>query len=454
MKRPDHADIRGAASYRVLALIALPNVLSSIIEPLAELVDTAFVGRLGLVELAGLSACNGIFAVSIWIFNFLTQVSSIELSHARGSDNAAAGESAIKISLGAALLAGLTLVLVLMALEGVLLTRLMGLSGEHLSAAQEYYNWRLISLPFALISASGLGILRGLGLVHRALSMVLLCTLLNTACTALFLYSFNWGLAGVAAGTFVAYATTTIVMVTHLIRKHMTHRLTGWLRSWRGQVFSSFSSKSVNQFGRTLALSATFLGSTAIVNQTGSVAAAAYQVSLQLWLLGAYILDGLAMTAVVCGGYAYGAQREKDWASVSKKLTVMAFSFGAAMSLIYLLFPQAPAAFTNEPTVLAAVGAVWWVIILMQVPNALSFIADGLLFSRGEIAFVRKRMVEGVVFIFLPLVTRAVWPAHSGSDAETKALLWVWIGSSGLNLYRLLSGYIKIRTFLWPSAQR
>lgn len=434
----------GALSYRELFIVTLPNVLSSIIEPLAELVDTAFVGRIGLVELAGLSACNGIFSVSIWIFNFLTHVSSIELSHNRGSGNKAGAEGAIKISLGTAAVAGLMLAALLFALESTLLTGLMGLSGQHLHAAQEYYGWRLVSLPFVLLCAAGLGILRGLGLVQRAFWLVALCTGLNTALTALFLYVFDGGLAGVAAGTLIAYMVTASAAIFFLVRHHITDRMRGWL-AWSGQVFSSFFAKSSNQFGRTLALSSTFLGATALVNQAGPVAAGAYQVSLQLWLLGAYVLDGLAMTAVVCGGYLHGSGQERGWADLSLKLTRMAFAFGAVMMFLYLAVPEIAALFTNQQPVLRSVDSVWWVITIMQIPNALSFIADGLLFSRGELSFVRKRMVEGVLFLFWPMAGLAVLSPAMAEDPEGTALLGVWAASAALNLYRLIRGTMRIR---------
>lgn len=437
IKTPD------AQSYWSLLILTVPNVLSSIIEPLAELVDTAFVGRLGLVELAGLSACNGIFSVSIWIFNFLTHVSSIELSHNRGAGNKEGAEGAIKISLSIAAAAGLLLAVLLLLLEPYLLIGLMGLSGEHLQAAEQYYVWRLLSLPFVLISAAGLGVIRGLGLVQRAFGLVALCTGINIALTALFLYLFEWGLAGVAAGTLIAYVVTAAAALSFLMRHHMANRLKGWL-SWNRQIFSSFFAKSSNQFGRTLALSSTFLGATALVNHAGPVAAGAYQVSMQLWLLGAYVLDGLAMTAVVCGGYLHGAEQERSWADLSQKLTRMALAFGAVMTALYFAFPRLAALFTNQTPVLEAVGDVWWVIAIMQIPNSLSFIADGLLFSRGELSFVRKRMIEGVLLLFWPLAGLAILSPFATAKPEGMALLSVWLASAALNLYRLISGYYRI----------
>ena len=71
-------------SYKDLILFSLPSIAATLVEPLVELVDSALVGPLSVEHLSALSANGAIFAVSIWIFNFLVHVGSAEVASAVG----------------------------------------------------------------------------------------------------------------------------------------------------------------------------------------------------------------------------------------------------------------------------------------------------------------------------------------------------------------------------------
>ncbi len=418
--------------YGSLWLISIPTILATLVEPLAEMVDTAFVGRMGLSELAALSACHGVFAVATWLFNFLIHVSTVQLAQATGRRDSERKEVDIKIGLSLAATVGTALCLALLLLRPLLLGGLMNLQSPERALAEAYYDVRAFSMPFVLLANASLGILRGLNHITFSFFVVLGTTTTNIALTALFLSFTDAGLAGVAWGTLLGYGAGALFSAGFILVKHLPRDSLwkGWF-VWKGEAFSAFGKRAVNQFLRTLALSGSFLTATALVNRADPLSAASYQVTLQLWLLGAYVLDGLAVTASAVGGKLHAQNDRHNWGLLAQRLVAMGFCVGLGFTALYALFPEVTSVFTTEAAVIRRVDDLWWLICLMQVPNAVAFVFDGLLFGTGDFAFVRKRMVEGTLLLFFPLALA------STQIASADTLLFVWFGSSALNFYRL-----------------
>ena len=59
---------------RKLLIYSSPLILGSLLEPLASIVDTAFIGRWGTTELAALAIGVTIFNSFSWVFNFLVHI--------------------------------------------------------------------------------------------------------------------------------------------------------------------------------------------------------------------------------------------------------------------------------------------------------------------------------------------------------------------------------------------
>lgn len=414
---------------------------ATLVEPLAEVVDTFFAGRLGVEELGALTACHAIFSLVTWLFNFLLHVSTVQIAQLTGAHKGLnpEQESRAKLSLSSGIVLGLCVSLLLLFLEDVLLVWLMGLQGELLAMASEFYLWRAISMPAVFCVTSGIGVLRGLSLMSSALVFLTLNTLLNVALTSIFVLQ-GLGLAGIAQGTLGAYALCAISLLIYLFRSHFSLPLQGWLDFSRSQI-QSFGSKSLNQFFRTLAISATFLTSAALVSRQGVEIAAAYQIVLQVWLLQAYVMDGFAVTASSESAQLVGKNQIHRFKLLAWQLQRLSAGVGLVFSVVFFVFPEIVQIFSEDEDVLRHVGSVWWLICLMQVPNSLAFLYDGLLFGLGNFALARKRMVEGVLLGYLPFAAWASWIVWRDTapfgEAGEATLLCIWLGCSALNLYRM-----------------
>jgi Na+-driven multidrug efflux pump len=153
------------------------------------------VGHLGRPQIAALGLAGTVLSGSFTIFNLLTYGTTTVVARASG-----AGEHARAARLAAqALWASLGIGIVLLAgCEIVAAPLLSGLGGHGRSGhlALVYFRIAAIGLPAALVALAGQGYLRGVSNLRRPLEIVVAANVVNLGLEVLFVYGFEWGVAG------------------------------------------------------------------------------------------------------------------------------------------------------------------------------------------------------------------------------------------------------------------
>src|SRR5205807_3960501 len=199
MRRPGPLD---PVDRRILAL-AIPALGTLAVEPLYVLADTAIVGHLGTASLGALALAGTVLNTVLWACNFLQWGTTARVAFLTGrQDREGAASSATQaLWLGAAL--GTVLALAVAALARPLAAGLGG-RGEILHQAVTYLRISAIGMPAVLIAVVGQGHLRGLSDTRTPFLVVLVANVVNVALEFLFVYGFDWGIAGSAWGTVAA----------------------------------------------------------------------------------------------------------------------------------------------------------------------------------------------------------------------------------------------------------
>lgn len=139
-------------SYRQIAMIAWPILVSTLMEQLIGMTDTAFLGRVGTIEL-GASALGGIFYVAVFMVGLGFSIGAQILMARRNGqgDYAAIGHtfyhSLALLTLLACLVFVLTRWLAPSILESIISSHAV------YEAANSYLQWRIFGLLFAFVNA-------------------------------------------------------------------------------------------------------------------------------------------------------------------------------------------------------------------------------------------------------------------------------------------------------------
>ena len=185
--------------------LALPALGALAAEPLYLLADTAMVGHLGTEELAALAIAGTLIVGAFTLFNFLTYGTTAQVARLSGAaEHEQPGRLAAQ-SLWLATGIGVVLTALLVGLA-VPLVDLMGAEGRTHDLAVLYLRIGSLGLPFALIALSGQGFLRGVSDLRTPLVIVVAANVANVVLNVVFIYGFDWGLAGSAWATVVAQA--------------------------------------------------------------------------------------------------------------------------------------------------------------------------------------------------------------------------------------------------------
>lgn len=424
-----------------LAAPALP-VLAA--EPLYLLVDTAVVGRLGAVALAGLAVAGVVFAQVTSQMNFLSYGTTSRAArlHGAGRHDAAVGEGVQATWL--ALAVGL-LVLGVGQLVARPVAEALGDGGAIADAATSWLRVALWGAPMVLVTLAGNGWMRGVQDTARPLRYVLAGNGLSAVlCPVLVHGAGGWaglGMVGSALANVAGQAVGATLFLVALVRAARVGEVA--LRP-APAVLRSQLALGRDLLARSLAFQACFLSAAAVATRFGAATAAAHQIVLQLWFFQALVLDAVAIAAQALVGAALGspdrgAQRARALArQVTRYGLVLGVGFGVLFAALAGVLPPV---FTPDAAVLAAVPVAWWFFTAMQPIAGVVFALDGVLLGAGDAAFLRTSTIAAAVLGFLPLT----W----ASLAFGWGLAGIWSGLAAMMLIRFATVSLRARSGHW-----
>ncbi len=411
--------------------LALPALGALAAEPLYILVDTAIVGHLGRTQLAALGAAATALGV-LATFNFLQYGTTAQVARATG-----AGEHAVARKLGAQALwlslgVGIVLAVTIALLAGPI-AALVGVEGRTADQAETYLRIVAIGIPSFFLALGGQGYLRGISELRAPLVLIVLGNLVNVVLELLFVYGFGWGIEGSAWGTAIAQSCMGAGFVWLIVRHVGRDDLAPVVALARRLV-------SVGKFlfVRTASLIAAFLLAGAVVARFGDAELGAFQISFQLWIFLALVLDAIAIAGQIIVGRELGAGRPERAFAASVRMIGLAVAVGTVFAVALLALSDVlPRLFTGDEAVLAQCALLWPIFALMQPLNGAVFALDGILIGAGDGPYIAGSMVVAFAActVVLAVTVAADWGIR-GVWAAIGVLIVVRLATMGARFAR------------------
>nr|WP_107529036.1 MATE family efflux transporter [Mycolicibacterium tusciae] len=415
---------------RRIAGLALPALGVLAAEPMYLLFDIAIVGRLGALPLAGLAIGGLILATLSSQMTFLSYGTTARSARffGAGDRRAAVGEG-----LQATWLAlGLGMVIVVAVQLGAvpLVSALAGASegGEIADEALPWVRIAIFGVPAILISAAGNGWMRGVQDTVRPLRYVVTGFVLSAVLCPLLVYGWlgmpRLELEGSALANLVGQWLAALLFLRALYVERVSRRIDPAIL--RAQVVLGR-----DLLLRTLAFQACFVSAGAVAARFGAAAVAAHQVVLQLWNFLALVLDSLAIAAQSLVGAALGAGQLAHARSVAWRVTIFSTLASALLAGVFAVGASViPSIFTDDRSVLDAIGVPWWFMVAQLPVAGIVFALDGVLLGAGDAKFMRNATLISALVGFLPLIWLSLGYGWG--------LLGIWAGLSTFMVLRLV----------------
>ncbi|CDP18659.1 unnamed protein product [Coffea canephora] len=465
-----------------IAQIAIPAAMALAADPIASLVDTAFIGHIGPVELAAVGVAIAVFnqASKIAIFPLVSvttsfvaeedatkslsidsqeieivengfaadgekeellpkvELSSKSFSSSQGKVVDGRRNSRHNSSASSALLIGCILGIIqaiFLIFAAKPLLNYMGVESNSpmLNPAQKYLIVRSLGAPAVLLSLAMQGVFRGFKDTKTPLYATMIGDLTNIILDPIFIFLFGLGVTGAA--------------VAHVISQYFISLILMWrLMSEVDLLAPSIKDLQLGRFlknGFLLLLrviAATFCVTLAasLAARVGSTSMAAFQVCLQVWLATSLLADGLAVSGQAILASAFAKNDYERATTTASRVLQLGLVLGLVLSLIVIvILKYASTIFTADINVLHLLSLGIPFVVVTQPINSVAFVFDGINYGASDFSYSAYSMATVSIILLLLLSSRF-------------GFVGIWLALSIFMSLRALAGFWRIGTRTGP----
>ncbi len=434
-------------SFKHINKLAIPALIAGIAEPLLSITDTAIIGNIeqnATESLAAVGIVGAFISMLVWVFGQIRSAISSIISQYVGANKLDEINTLPAQAIAIVVLCSL-LILVISYPFAEQIFQFYNASGPVLEACVIYFKIRIFGFPFSLFVFAVFGIFRGLQNTVYPMIIAIVGALLNIVLDIAFVYGIEgfipaMNIEGAAYASVIAQITMAIIALVLLMKKTSISLKISFpfhveIPNLMGMIG--------NLFVRTIALNTALYFATAFATDYGKEYIAAYTIGLNLWFLGAFMIDGYASAGNILAGKLLGAGDYNTLIALSNKLVKYSLFLGALiLGVSFLFYNSIGLVFTKDPLVLEQFYHVFWIVILMQPINAVTFIFDGMFKGMGEMKYLRNVLILSTGFVFIPTLFLFDWLDYK--------LVAIWIAFTLWILARGIPLVIKFRSKFLP----
>lgn len=435
-----------------LMVLAIPAIVGQAIEPMAQLMETAYVGRLGPVELAAVGVSISVFNLvsklfNIPLLNVTTSFVAEDASKAAQADHLHVDKEECQKHVGdrierkqlPSVSTALVLAVGLGFVEAAALAfgtgpflHFMGLpsASPMRLPSERYLALRAFGAPAVVVSLAVQGVFRGLKDTKTPLYASGAGNILNALLFPICIFTLRFGVSGAAIATVVSQYFIAFVLLWNLNK--LVILLPPKLEELR---FDRYLKSGGLLLGRTVAVAMTMTLGTSMAARQGPIFMAGHQICLQVWLAVSLLADALALAGQSLIASAF---TKKDYIRVKKvALTVLQIGTVSGIVLAVILFTgfgSFAKLFTKDAAVLEVVRYGVLFVAGSQPINALAFVFDGLHYGISDFAYASYSM----------MIVGTVSSAFLAFAPSSLGIGGVWLGLTLFMGLRMAAGFLRL----------
>ncbi|VAH20443.1 unnamed protein product [Triticum turgidum subsp. durum] len=403
--------------------IAVPGALALMADPLASLVDTAFIGRIGPVEIAAVG-------VSIVVFNQVTRIAVFPLvsvttsfvaeEDATPSDrnkDEISGENEHNVSEMDELITHE---------ENNATYGKSSFETDSSEINTEHKRKKIPSVSTALLLGGVLGLVETLLLVSCAKPILD------------FMGVKAYGVSGAAVAHVISqYFIAAILLCrlrlqVELLPPNLKHLPIG-----------RFLKNGSMLLARVIAATCCVTLSASMAARLGSTQMAAFQICLQIWLASSLLADGLAFAGQAIIASAFARKDHLKAKATASRVLQLGLILGLLLGLLLGVgLHTGSRLFTEDQGVLHHIYVAIPFVALTQPINALAFVFDGVNYGASDFAYAAYSLILVAIVSIAWIVTLANYSGFIG----------IWIALSIYMCLRMFAGLWRIGTARGPWA--
>ncbi|KAL2483117.1 MATE efflux family protein 1 [Forsythia ovata] len=468
-----------------MAQIALPAALGLTADPIASLIDTAFIGHLGPVELAAvgvaIAVINQVSKIAIFPLVSITTsfvaeedgmrslkgeteeikllekgfsadtekeeliteieltrkspstISFVETSDTYKKRHISSASSALMIGAILGLIQSIFLICAAKPILGY-----MGIKSTSpmLKPALKYLTLRSLGAPAVLLSLAMQGVFRGFKDTKTPLYATMVGDVANIVLDPIFIFLFGMGVSGAAIAHVISQYLISLMLLWRLMEQ-----VTLLPPTIKEMQLGRFLKNGLLLLFRVIAATFCVTLAASLAAKLGSTSMAAFQVCLQVWLATSLLADGLAVAGQAILANAFARKDYERATAAVVRVLQWSLALGLVLSLVVaVILKFSSELFTKDIAVLRLLRLGIPFVAVTQPINSLAFVFDGINYGASDFAFSAYSMVL--------IATSSIFCLFLLSS--THGFVGIWIALSIFMSLRALAGFLRIGTRTGP----
>ena len=320
---------------RVIPAVAIPMIISSVIDSIYNLADTFFVSGLGEVATAAVAVNDSLMNILRAVAMGFAMGASSYISRLMGAKQDDRASNVATTTLGIGCIFSLIFGLICFFFKGTIVD-LLGSTPEAHQYSVDYATWIMLAAPFTTANLILNQLLKSEG--STTYSMVGMCSgcLLNCALDPLFINVFQWGVAGAAAATALSKTFSCLVLALPYVRKKAMLEISPKHFYIDKENVAEVARMGIPAFLRMSLMSLGGIVTNNVAKGFGTAVLAGIAVANKLYRLIGSIIMGFSQGFGPVAGFCWGARRYKR--TKESFYTTLGIGFAGALILGTIMF--------------------------------------------------------------------------------------------------------------------
>ncbi|OIQ23417.1 MATE family efflux transporter [Lacinutrix sp. MedPE-SW] len=438
-------------SLKHINKLAIPALIAGVSEPILSLTDAAIIGNVNLnatEALAAVGIVSTFLSMLIWVFGQTRSALSSIVSQYLGANKLEEIKNLPSQAIFIITALSIVIIFITYPFAGYIF-KFYNAENLILDYAIEYYKIRVFGFPFTLFTIAVFGAFRGLQNTFYPMIIAIIGASTNIILDYVLVYGVSnlipaMHIKGAAFASVASQFFMAILSAYYLLKKTNIPLLVSFPFN---KEITRFLAMIGNLIIRTIALNVTLYLATSFATNYGKEYIAAYTIAINLWFLGAFLIDGYASAGNILSGKLLGGKEYSKLISLSNKLIKYGIIVGIIMACIGSLFYLSIGKiFTKQPEVLKQFYSVFWLVLAMQPLCALAFIFDGMFKGLGKMKDLRNLLLIATFLVFIPALY--ILDKNNFKILGVFIAFTLWIVARGIPLI------IKFRKEFLPLSQK
>ncbi|MEO1685168.1 MAG: MATE family efflux transporter [Cyanobacteria bacterium J06631_12] len=408
-----------SVDYRQIVVLALPLFLDSFTYIVIGLTDTWFISRISTDATAAVGAINWLMFVFIMLFACIGVAVQTKVAQAYGANKLAKAARLTWTGLWVALLTFPMYGAI--ALSGPFLLAPFGLDEHIEQLALLYWLPRMLGGAIVVADWTLRGFFNAINRTHLALIVSSLVCVLNIGFNALFIFSFNWGVAGAAWAAVAAQSAGLILQLFLFLRPKMrqsfrTDRTWKPRASLAGQLINMGIFSGLFMVSDIVGLAFFQMMQT----QLGVAPGAATQIAITLLSLSYQPVVGVGEAGIILVGQSLGAG-SRSWAKqVGNAVIRLSICYMVVVGVLlaiagnWAILPFVKSSAPDAAQVVSMASSFLWIAALYQFFHALTIASTFCLQGEEDVRFPAVLTIFLSLFVFVPVAHMLSFNAGEG----------------------------------------